>query len=214
VIEPPPSTILGLHEACRRLTAGGVEVVTPGATLRAGERVALLDGFSASGDLAVELDTQLTPFSWVRDPSPGFETSYTADFHVRLDGLALGAGDRLHLFVGRSAAGGVSFRIVLRSDGAGGVEVLLEARLDDGTYAATPAGQEVSLPAGWLRVRLDWRAGAGDGSLSIAVDGVPSGELPGLANGARRVATVDWGVAAGSLDATTGFIDLDVFRSW
>lgn len=51
-----PPTISGLFEACDFVSAAGVQVVSPGATLRAGRGVLLGDGFSvASGaDLTVE----------------------------------------------------------------------------------------------------------------------------------------------------------------
>ncbi len=213
-IAPPPATVQGVHEACRELSAEGVEVVAPGATLRAGERVVLGAGFSAAADLAVEIDPALTPFAWIRDGSPEAESAYTAEFHLRLDGLALGGGDRLEHLVGRSAAGEAAFRLVLQSDGSGGHEARLEARRDDGTFAATPAGQEIALPPGWHRLRLEWRAGAGDGTLSLSLDGAPAGGLSGLQNGGQRVDAVDWGTVAGSLGATSGHLDLDAFSSW
>ncbi len=103
---------------------------------------------------------------------------------------------------------------MLQADGLGGAEALLEARLDDGTFAATPAGQEIAIPPGWHRVRLAWRAGAGDGSLSLALDGALAGELTALANGGRRLDAVDWGAVGGSLGDSSGFIDLDAFASW
>ena len=53
--------------------------------------------------------------------------------------------DRLEQLVARSISGEVSFRLVLQSDGVDGVEALLEARRDDGSFVTTPAGQE-SLP--------------------------------------------------------------------
>jgi hypothetical protein len=214
-IVPPPFTIDGLWDACRLLTAEGVEVVAPGATLRAGEQVGLREGFSASGDLTVEIDPLLTPFAWVRDLSPVEEVSYSVDFHLRLEGLALGASDTLELLVARATASEVvAFRLALQSDGAGGVEARLEARLDDGSFASTPPGEEVALPTGWAWIRLDWQAGAGDGSLSIALDGAPFGGLTGLTNGAQRVGKVDWGTVSGSLDGSSGAIDIDGFRSW
>jgi hypothetical protein len=213
-IVPPPATIDGFHEACRSLTAGAVEVVAPGATLRAGEQLALLEGFSASSDLSTELDPLLTPYARVRDATPVAEIGYSVDFHLRLDDLALLAGDRLELLIARSASGDESFRLVLQSDGGGGVEALVEARLDDGSFVTTPGGSEVPMPSGWFQLRLDWVAGAGDGSLSIAVDGSDEGGLTSLSNGLQRVDEVDWGVVAGALDGASGFIDLDGFRSW
>ena len=38
--------------------------------------------------------------------------------------------------------------------------------------------------------------------------------LTGLANGARRVDSIEWGVVDGSLDGTSGSIDLDELASW
>ncbi|MCP4203257.1 MAG: hypothetical protein GY769_15140 [bacterium] len=213
-IEPPTTTLQGAHEACRELLVQGVEVVAPGATLRAGEAIALGQDFITSADLTVEIDPLLTPLAWIRDTSPGGETAYTAEFDMRLDGLTLGGADRLEALVARSATGEVSFRMVLQSDGAGGHEALLEARRDDGSVAATLSGQEAAIGAGWHRVRLEWRAGAGTGALALFLDGAASGELTGLVNGTRRVDTIDWGVVAGSLAGASGSIDLDGFASW
>jgi hypothetical protein len=213
LIESPPATIHGIQEACRELTAEGVEVVSPGATFRAGERIILGGGFSASADLTLEIDPPLSPFAWVRDSSPQAETAYSAEFDLRLDGLTLGAGDRLEQFVARGSSG-VTFRLVLQSDGAGSHEALLEARLDDGTLVVTPPGQEVGLAAGWHRVRLEWRAGAGNGSLSLALDGIPANELTNLTNGDRRIDRVEWGVVSGVLTGASGSLDLDAFSSW
>jgi hypothetical protein len=214
VLEPPTTTIQGTHEACRTISASGVEVVSPGATLRAGESVDLGNGFFTSDELVVEIDPLLTPFSSVEDRSPTAESSYVADFHLRVDNLTLGAADRLEHLVAKGSGAGVSFRLVLQSDGASGIEALLEARRDDGTFAATPAGQEVAIAAGWHRLRLAWLADAGAGSLALALDGTPAGELTGLANGARRVDSIEWGVVDGSLDGASGSIDLDAFASW
>jgi hypothetical protein len=127
--------------------------------------------------------------------------------------LTLSPGDRLEQFVAQGSSG-VTFRLVLRSDGAGGHEALLEARLDDGTFVLTPPGQEVALPNGWHRVRLEWRAGAGNGSLSLSLDGVLATELTNLANGNRRIDRVEWGVVGGVLTGASGSLELDTFSSW
>ena len=211
---PPQATLQGTHEACLEITAADIQVIAPGATLRAGEAIRLGEGFVASDDLTVEIDPLLTPFSAIADHSPTAESSYVADFHLRLDDLTLGAADRLEHFVARSSTAGVTFRLVLLPDGAGGIEAVLEARRDDGTFATTPAGQEVAVSTGWHHLRLSWRAGAGSGALSLGLDGVLAGELTGLANGARRVDSVEWGVVGGDLDATSGSTDLDGFASW
>jgi hypothetical protein len=207
VFEPPAAILQGTHQACREISARGVEVVAPGSTLRAGELIELGEGFS-------EIDSLLTPFSSVRDTSPQGEATYVADFHLRLDDLTLGASDRLEHLVARSTLGGVTFRLVLQADGASGVEALLEARRDDGTFVSTQAGQEIAIPTGWHHLRLAWRAGSGSGSLALTLDGALAGELTGLANGSRRVDSIEWGVVGGSLDGTSGSVDLDGFSSW
>ena len=213
-IEPPPLTISGTREACRSLSAAGVEVVAPGGTLRAGEQIELGEGFRASADLVLEINPVLTPYAWVRDSSPAGEATYLAEFDVRLDALALGGSDRLEMLVARRNAGGEPFRLVIQSDGASGHEAFLEARLDNGTYVATVPGQEVAITNGWHRLRIEWRAGAGSGVLRLSVDGALATESMGLTNSAQRVDSVDWGVVSGSLDGASGSIDLDSFRSW
>jgi hypothetical protein len=213
-IAPPPATITGTFEACRLLSAGAVEVVDPGVTMMAGVQIALEEGFSASGDLTLSLDPSLTPYGWVRDESPVAETRYAAEFDINLDSLSVGPGDVLEHFVARNGSGDTTFALVLQSDGLGGLEARLEARLDSTATVETLAGQEISLPSGWRRLRLTWTAEAGTGQLGLAVDGVAAGELTGLSNSAQRVESVDWGVAGGDLEGTSGWVDLDHFGSW
>jgi hypothetical protein len=214
VLGPTPSTAQGDHEACRELQAAAVEVVAPGASFRAGERIVLGEGFSTSADVAFELDPLLTPFSRVHRDLPSERTELTTELWLRLDDLTLGAGDRLEHLVGYSAAGEAAFRLVFGADGGGGVQAFLEARLEGGGGAATPGGSEVAIPSGWHRLRLEWAAGAGDGRLLLSLDGVPSAALSGLTNSSESVAGVDWGVAGGSLGATSGYLEVDAFRAW
>jgi hypothetical protein len=191
-----------------------VEVIEPGATLKAGELISIAAGFSASADLTLEIDPVLTPFAWLREASPTAETSYNAEFDLRLDGLTLSTGDRLEAMVARSATGAVTFRLVLQADGVGGNEALLEARQDDGSFVVTLPGQETAISAGWHRLRIEWLAGAGTGSLAIFLDGSASDQLAALANQNRRVDFVDWGVVGGVLSGASGSVDLDGFASW
>lgn len=213
-IVPPPPTVQGVQEACRELSIAGVEVVDPGATLRAGERVALGEGLVVGSDLSVEIAPELSPFASVRDDSPADETGYVAEFDLRLDSLVLGGADRLELLVARSAAGEVTFRLVLQSDGGGAHEAFLEARLDSGAFVSTPAGSEAAIAAGWHRLRLEWAANAGSGLLSLKLDGAGAGSLTGLANGGQRVDHVDLGAVSGDLSGAAGTLDLDQFGSW
>lgn len=214
VLGPAPPTVQGEHEACRELEAAEVEVVDPGASFRAGERILLGEGFSTSADLSFELDPLLTPFSRIHRDLPSERTDLTLELWVRLDDLVLGAGDRLEHLVGYSAAAVAAFRLVLESDGGSGVRALLEARLDGGGEAVTPGGSEVAIPSGWHRLRLEWAAGAGDGRLLLSLDGVPSAALNGLTNPAEGVSSVDWGAAGGDLGGPSGFLEIDGFGAW
>ncbi len=214
VVFPPPPTLSGTHEACLEIQLGAVDIVAPGATLRAGERITVADGFKASADLTLALDPALLPLAWLRDTSPAGESGYTADFHANFDNVSLAPGNRLEHLVGWSDSAGPSFRLVLQPDGGGGLEARLEARLDDGTFAATAAGSEAPIAAGWHQLRVIWKAGAGDGSLTLWVDGAEVAALTSLTNGGRRVDGVDWGVAGGSLVGAGGTLDLDAFSSW
>jgi hypothetical protein len=179
-----------------------------------GVQIALEEGFSASGDLTLSLDPSLTPYAWLRDESPFAETSYVAEFDINLDSLSMGPGDSLEHFVARNGSGETTFALVLQSDGVGGLEALLETRLDSTATVATPAGQEIALASGWRRLRLTWTAEAGTGRLELAVDGVAAGELAGLSNADQRAESVDWGVTGGDLAGTSGWVDLDHFGSW
>jgi hypothetical protein len=213
-LEPPPFTVQGLHEACVELTAAGVEVVAPGAELRAGESIHLGEGFSASADLTLELDAALVPFAWLRSPSWGEATEFAVELWLRLDGMSLAGGDRLEHLVARAADARETFRLVLEPDGAAGIRAVLEARLDGGSYALTVPGGEAPMPTGWRRLTLMWQAAGGNGRLALFVDGVLATELVGLANAGQRVAGVDWGVVGGDLAGAAGFLEIDGFRSW
>jgi arylsulfatase A-like enzyme len=213
---PPPMTLTGEFEACVSVAVSGRQVVTPGATLRAGETIALGEGLSVASDVVfeAEIDSGLSPFAWVEDVSPAAETGYSARFFLRLDDLALADGDRLDLFNGYSRAGIPEFLLTLRRDGVLERNLLeLTARRNDGGLTVTPPGDEIVLPNGWIEIEVEWTAGYGDGHLWVSIDGGGFGGLSALENFDSRVDSVRWGAIAGAIESSSGRMQMDDFRS-
>ena len=90
---------------------------------------------------------------------------------------------------------------------------MLAARRNDGSFAQTPGGQEVVLPAGWNRIETTWRATAGGGFLQVSVNGMPHAGLTALVNDQLRVDSVRWGYLGGAT-TSTGSLLQDSFISW
>ncbi|MCH7666954.1 MAG: hypothetical protein IH936_13630 [Acidobacteria bacterium] len=211
-----PPTISGDFEGCNSVNASSVQVVSPGATLRAGTFIALGNGFSvASGaDFTAVIDPSLlSPFTWVQDDSPIAENTYNAIFHLRLDALSLAASDELEHFVGYSSNGDPQFRVVLRKN-----LTLMENRLvilareDGGSFVEH--SPEFLLPAGNNRIEIAWRAGDGDGEFVVSINSVPLSGLTGLNNGSSQIDFVRWGAVDGTVASTTGTMALDEFLSF
>jgi hypothetical protein len=223
ITEPPVPTLPEEARACTTITAANVEIVPPGAIFRAGEWIAFGDSFGISPDAPFSgiLDESLIPFAFVQDDSPSSEEGYRAVFYLRLDQLDLVVGDRLEHFVGHSADGEAQFRVVLRRNPVlPENRLILEARLDDGSYASTSeTAQEIWLPDGWNRIELRWTADE-SGEFVASVQGPPFEAPPNfdgltnLANAGGRVDSVRWGVVGGALDATAGSLEVDQFVSW
>jgi hypothetical protein len=210
-----PPLISGDFEACNSITVSGVEVVSPGATFRAGSVISLDNDFSVASevDFTAVIDPSLpSPFAWVQDDSPTAETTYKAVFYSRLDALNLAIDDELDHFVGYSSNGDAQFRLVLRKD-----PILIQDRLailareDGGAFVEYPS--DFLLPAGYNRIEIAWRAGAGDGEFLVSINGAPLAGLTGLNNNGSRIDFVKWGAVGGTLTSTTGAMELDEFVS-
>lgn len=209
----PPGTVEGTFEACRSITASGVEVVGTGATFTAGDRIALSE-FTV-GELppfSAVIESSLYPFAFVRDLSPVAETVYVAEFALRLDSLTLGTGDRLVHFTGNEASGVSRFQVILEHSG-GQDRLVLGAREDSGLVVETPAAQHVVLPAGWNEIAVTYETGAGTGSVQVALNGVPQGGLTGLNNASGLIESAEWGAVGGVFTGTSGTLELDEFSS-
>ncbi|MFQ5350029.1 MAG: 3-coathanger stack domain-containing protein [Thermoanaerobaculia bacterium] len=214
-IQAPPATIDGDFEACQKLEVIGVEVGTD-ANFVAGDSITLDAGFAApaGASFSAVIDGAMpSQFAAITTESPIAEQTFNARFHLRLDGLSLADGEEVEHFRAMAGDGSDVFRVILRRQ-AGQNLLLLGARQDGGGEILTPSGQEVSLPAGWNLVELDWRAGAGDGQLLVSVNQAAFVGLVDLANSLAEIERVDWGVVDGAFSGLPGRLEVDGFSSW
>ncbi len=166
--------------------------------------------FSGDRGLLVRLTDGLP--AYLEDDSPTAETRYRARFYARLDQLTMNEGDRFELLVGYDDADAPQFRLVIARLG-GQNKLALAARLDSGGFAETTPGQEATIAPGWRAVEIDWRAGAGDGALSLWIDGAAAQGLTALANDQSRVDRARWGAVDGLDPGSAGALELDAFES-
>ncbi len=216
VLDADDGPLQGLYEACRTISAEAVAVQGIGATMRAGDLISFGEGFHVvSGtDLSVELDATLTGGpTYVEDRGPIEESVYSARFSARLDSLVLGGGETVGVLIAYSALWEEIFRLVIQPAGGSGFELTLEARQDGGGMVQTPPGQEISVPAGWNLVEVEWLAGAGDGAFQVAINGGTLAGLTALDNAAWAIEAIRWGAVDGALFTATGSIELDTFSS-
>ena len=203
--------------ACNTITAGNVQVVSPGATFTAGDSIVFEDQFSvASGvPFTAVIDPFVdTPLAFVQNNSPSAETTYNALFDLRLDSLTLATGDDIGHFNGYSANGDLRFRAVLRRNA-----VLPENRLalfawDETAGTLREHTVDFLLPGGFNGIQISWRAGADDGQFLVSINGAPLSGLTDLDNSLSTIDFVRWGAVDGTLAASSGSMDLDQFSSW
>lgn len=208
-----PAQIQGFFGACDDLVVQGVEVVGAGTIFQAGQSIALGDGFgvAAGAELTAILATPLSPFAYVTDDTPAAATLYSAEYRLDLAGLTIGAGDTIASLVGLAQDGVEHFRIVLSHHaGTGEDRVRVCAREDDGGLLD---GQELLLPPGYNLIELRWAAGAGSGSLLLAINGSVFTGLTGLDNDQARIDRVRWGAVDGVVEASSGSLAQDEFAS-
>jgi hypothetical protein len=204
-------TVAGLLvvESCDSVIAGeGFTVASGGeATLTAGTAVVLQNGFSveSGGRLTAALDPTLAPAAFVQNDSPTSETTYLAEFFVKLDDLSLGSGDEVEHLVAFDAAGQPVLKVLIRS----GPVMALEVRDNEGTPHVSG---DVAMTSGWNKVAVAWQAAAGVTASLTLNDGTPE-ELTGLDTDERRIDFVRWWWVGGTMGDSSGTVDMDDFTS-
>ena len=208
-------------EACETLTtSGAVHVVSGSSTFRAGRTIALGNGFQVASGASFQAVIQptISRVAFVQDSSPTAEKTYWAEFHARLDSLSFGAGDTFDHFTGYTNSGVPQLRLRIKRNGMlAENRLIVDARLDNGTYASTEdTNEEVMLTPGWHKIEAMWKAaGAGldDGIVDVFVDDTLYTALSNLDNDLSAIDFVQWGSVAGVSPGISGFMDLDEFVS-
>lgn len=217
-IEPPPVSISGEFTGCTTLSAQGVQVLSPGATFKAGSRIILADGFSVAVGASLNtliLESLTGPWAFVQDNSPAGLTSYRATFDLDAHNLSLAPDDLVDHLTGHAADGTLLFRVsIQRSPTLPENHLVLAIRLNDGSYVETAWGEHQLLPGGSVELSLDWHADAGTGHLLIGVDVPAIFGLSGLDNNGMQLDYVRWGAVSGSVTTGSGSLLLDNFRSY
>ena len=217
VVLPGPSSVSGVFEACETLRAQDIEIVSPGATFRAGD-IVLENGFRVAEGAAFQA-SDLTSFAWVEDHTPLAEKTYNASYYVNLDGLPLVEGEDLDNLVGVSPGTEVpQFRIFFQRNAQFGEDrLLIAARLDNGSTVTTAWAEGLVLPSGWNFIEVEWKAAPGEGYFVVTLNGSTSTELTDLDNHAGAIDSIRWGTLGADSNfvvETAGFLYLDEFRSW
>ena len=214
VVVPGPS-VNSDQLACNTVTAGNVQVISPGASFTAGTSIRLLPGFSVASGAPFNAGVDpfvATAFAFVQDDNPNAETTYNARFDLRLDSLNIAVNEDIGHLNGYSADAILQFQVVLRRV-AGQNRLALLAR-DDVAGAMVEHFTDFQLDAGTNAVQIKWVAGAGNGQFLVSINGLSMQGLTTLNNASSSIDFVRWGLVDGNLSLTAGFIELDDFFSW
>ena len=160
-----------------------------------------------------------TAATFVQDNSANAESAFNVRFYLNMRGLTTGAnalGGPMEVFAAYdgadptppTVAGNAALRVIVQT-GGNPHQIVVEARLDGGTYASTAP---VNLPRGWRSVEIHWTKGAGTGAVSWWLDGNAQAGLASLANNTEVINYARWGalVVPGG---TVGTFKLDDYAS-
>lgn len=142
------------------------------------------------------METPSAATAWVQDDSPGGINRIRARFYVR-NGLSSGAS---LVYRGFSTAGGTGplFTVFLNSAG-------LVTLIDNATSTQVQQAGGTT----WSSIEIDWSQGAGDGFISLSVDGQSPVGQTGLANAGAGLQSV----RLGNLNSAAGVLGFDAYES-
>ena len=209
-----PPILDGDFEACRVLEVLTVEVGSD-ASFVAGESIGFVADFAVPAGASFSAVTDaLMPgeYAAIVSEAPIAEQTFNARFHLRLDSLSLAEGEEIDNLQAIAGDGSVAFRLIVRRQA--GQNLLVLAAQHGGGEILTPTGQEIVVPIGWNLVELDWRAGAGDGQLLMALNQSAFGGLSALDNPVTDVERFRWGAVDGSFSGSPGRLEVDGFSAW
>lgn len=176
--------------------------------------------FSGQCGLRITLDGAYTAF--VEDITPGTVfpdvVEYTARFYIYVGDMVFGASDFLELFSGYDDSSGLVFSLSIYEE-SGSLYTHLLLVDDFGTQIVT-GNNGILLKRGWRSVEVKWRAAssdsAGDGRLTVSIDGIPgtgTEVLTGFDNDTHTLSFIRLGVPSGNTSSISGVLDLDLFES-
>lgn len=170
-------------------------------------------GFGMRTSGAVEPLVLFDTVAGVQDDSPATLTPYTASFWIRMDGIVLGAGERVEVFKGLSFNQTTVFTVFVEGDGTG-IRLTLSARVSGGLTTETPPGSQAVVPPGYQQITVSFASAAGTGSVLASVGGGAQSGLMNLDNDLAGIQSVQLGALGGDLNpGSGGFIDFDDFAS-
>jgi hypothetical protein len=150
---------------------------------------------------------------YVTDNTPNAEPRYRARFYFDPNSIVMADRDAHNLLYGYSDTAAPILRVELRNF-KGSYQLRAAARNDSNGWTNS----------GWTNINdaphvieLDWlaasMAGASDGSLAFWIDGRQVASLTGIANGTRRIDSVQLGAVAELDSGTRGTYYFDAFES-
>jgi hypothetical protein len=150
---------------------------------------------------------------YVTDNTPNAEPRYRARFYFDPNSILMADKDAHYLLYGYADAVTPVLRVELRKF-KGSYQLRAAARNDSNGWTNSAWANISDAPHS---IELDWQAaslaGASNGSLTFWIDGVQVASLVSIANGTRRIETVQLGAVAEIDSGTRGTYYFDAFES-
>jgi len=148
---------------------------------------------------------------YVNDDTPNAESHYRARFYFDPNSLSMTDGSAQYIFSGYDAS--AVFQVDFRFS-AGSYQIRLRQYNDSGSVSSTNWATISDAPHS---IEVEWRAataaGANDGTVTLWINGVPSGNLTRVDNDTRRIDSVKLGAVSGIDAGTLGTYFMDAFES-
>jgi hypothetical protein len=214
VVPPGSVSTTQEHVSCDDLTADDVVVTASGdLELLAGGTVALGDGFrvDTDGRLTVGSDPGLRSDLYVEQDLPVLQDEVAARFRLDVGQASFGEDVEVDLLTGLSPDGRVAFAVSVWFRPSLGQARLFVRGVNNVGPPNDSRASSVLLSTGSHAVDVLWKAGdmgAGNGQVSLWLDGVAQTGLAGLGNHSLDVESLRFG-SLGVEVAASGHLDLD-----
>ena len=150
---------------------------------------------------------------YMTDDTPNAEPHYRARFYFDPNSIVMADKDSHYLLYGYTGTATPVLRVEFRKF-RGAYSIRAALRNDSNGWTSSAWTDIGDAPHS---IELDWRAasiaGASDGSLAFWIDGVQVANLSGIANGTRRIDSVQLGAVAEVDAGTRGTYYFDAFES-